>query len=603
MSSPRDVLSAAEQLSPSGLLPTHPHGLLAKAHHRRQSAHDSHTTPDSTLHARVPDTAPPRIGSATRGLPSTLPELARRLHSVLLSARRAGGPQLPLTPSRATKRPLAGSTSAAKVPRIVEEIAMEIAQDEEAEREDAASVREDAASVRDDDSVHSVSTTMTPPRPTKAVNVSPTTLQSSRIIEEGALLASHQTLLPCVRNGTTVLESDLPLLPQLPATKPLFTLGHVQSLQAAHTQELGVAHELLEKQRVELAELHSAVAAANRDRLVLTTRLEAVDAERARHAEEEELLRVQLTAAETAVRQASRASDRELQQWQARFGEAQRAADSAELRTVETANERDAAMLLLEAMRLEVAALGDRLATVVAERDELQREVLEERRERDSAAAAATLALRAAETQRQHAVEELAGAKAAAETLRKEMEAGNATVGMLKEEYAKAREVREEEVVREQEAREEEFAQTLKAREEEFARELKAREEEFARELKTREETASTLGNTRDAPPPQDALVASLREQLAEAEASIESRMQQLAQDLYVQYLQKHEHKVGILKKGYETKWAGKVAALEAEATQLRAEVERLQVGMEAERTEKNQLVKLWDQFVEMEET
>ncbi|ODQ80844.1 hypothetical protein BABINDRAFT_35041 [Babjeviella inositovora NRRL Y-12698] len=92
-----------------------------------------------------------------------------------------------------------------------------------------------------------------------------------------------------------------------------------------------------------------------------------------------------------------------------------------------------------------------------------------------------------------------------------------------------------------------------------------------------------------------------LTERLAEQEAGTETKLQQLAQDLYIQYSQKHEQKVSILKKGYETKWNGKLNNLEFDNKTLRREIESLKIQMENERNEKNQLVKLWDQFVEME--
>lgn len=92
-----------------------------------------------------------------------------------------------------------------------------------------------------------------------------------------------------------------------------------------------------------------------------------------------------------------------------------------------------------------------------------------------------------------------------------------------------------------------------------------------------------------------------LKQKLTEEQASSEQKLQQLAQDLYVQYSKKREQKVSILKKGYETKWSNKFRDLEAENLNLLREVDSLKKQLSNERDEKNQLVKLWDQLVEME--
>lgn len=95
--------------------------------------------------------------------------------------------------------------------------------------------------------------------------------------------------------------------------------------------------------------------------------------------------------------------------------------------------------------------------------------------------------------------------------------------------------------------------------------------------------------------------IASLQKDLKDQELSHEQKLQDWAQDLYVQYSKKHEQKVSILKKGYETKWSNKFKELESENSSLSREIESLKKQVASERDEKTQLIKLWDQFVDME--
>lgn len=98
-------------------------------------------------------------------------------------------------------------------------------------------------------------------------------------------------------------------------------------------------------------------------------------------------------------------------------------------------------------------------------------------------------------------------------------------------------------------------------------------------------------------------LVKTLEDEKAELEKDTDKRLQQLAEDLYIQYSKKHEQKVQVLKKGYEGKWQAKVFKAELESERLRSEVEGLRAQLEGEKMEKNEIIKLWDNFKEAEST
>lgn len=95
--------------------------------------------------------------------------------------------------------------------------------------------------------------------------------------------------------------------------------------------------------------------------------------------------------------------------------------------------------------------------------------------------------------------------------------------------------------------------------------------------------------------------VQKLKNERLSFEKETEKRLQQLAEDLYIQYSKKHEQKVQVLKKNYENKWQSKVNKAESENERLRREVEGLNTQLEREKAEKNEIIKLWDQFKENE--
>ncbi|ANZ78110.1 BA75_04984T0 [Komagataella pastoris] len=94
-----------------------------------------------------------------------------------------------------------------------------------------------------------------------------------------------------------------------------------------------------------------------------------------------------------------------------------------------------------------------------------------------------------------------------------------------------------------------------------------------------------------------------LQRELNTHDEQAEQKLQQLAQDLYVQYSAKHEQKVSVLKKGYETKWSSKLNKVTEEKNTLKQEVQKLKQKLTSEREEKTRLVKLWDELVDMEST
>jgi kinetochore protein SLK19 len=98
-------------------------------------------------------------------------------------------------------------------------------------------------------------------------------------------------------------------------------------------------------------------------------------------------------------------------------------------------------------------------------------------------------------------------------------------------------------------------------------------------------------------------LVKAIEDEKAQIEKDTDKRLQQLAEDLYIQYSKKHEQKVQVLKKGYESKWQAKVSKAEVENERLRSEIEGLKAQLEKEKLEKNEIIKLWDKFKEAEST
>ncbi|CCE61199.1 hypothetical protein TPHA_0A01150 [Tetrapisispora phaffii CBS 4417] len=84
-----------------------------------------------------------------------------------------------------------------------------------------------------------------------------------------------------------------------------------------------------------------------------------------------------------------------------------------------------------------------------------------------------------------------------------------------------------------------------------------------------------------------------LKEQLANKEQEINKRLKLLAEDLYVQYSSKHEQKVKLLKKGYDSKYQTKIDQLTLQNEGYLQEVDQLKKQLALERNEKQKVLQL----------
>ncbi|CDK24184.1 unnamed protein product [Kuraishia capsulata CBS 1993] len=93
-----------------------------------------------------------------------------------------------------------------------------------------------------------------------------------------------------------------------------------------------------------------------------------------------------------------------------------------------------------------------------------------------------------------------------------------------------------------------------------------------------------------------------LKNQALDHETELESSLEALAQDLYVQYSEKHEKKVEILRKGYETKWSGKLKKSEQENEKLQNAIESLKKQLATEKAEKETLMKVYEECMDQKD-
>lgn len=89
--------------------------------------------------------------------------------------------------------------------------------------------------------------------------------------------------------------------------------------------------------------------------------------------------------------------------------------------------------------------------------------------------------------------------------------------------------------------------------------------------------------------------IAQMEKTIAASETETNKKLQLLAEDLYIQYSSKHEQKVKMLKKGYETRYQDLIDKLTIENNALHDEVGQLQKTVEIERAEKQELIKSLD--------
>ncbi|CAR28730.1 ZYRO0F10714p [Zygosaccharomyces rouxii] len=87
--------------------------------------------------------------------------------------------------------------------------------------------------------------------------------------------------------------------------------------------------------------------------------------------------------------------------------------------------------------------------------------------------------------------------------------------------------------------------------------------------------------------------IESWKEKFYNKEAESNRSLKLLAEDLYIQYSSKHEQKVKLLKKGYETRYQGKLDKLSLQNEGLEQEVDQLKSQLATERKEKQKLIGL----------
>lgn len=83
------------------------------------------------------------------------------------------------------------------------------------------------------------------------------------------------------------------------------------------------------------------------------------------------------------------------------------------------------------------------------------------------------------------------------------------------------------------------------------------------------------------------------RERYNTKEKESNKSLKLLAEDLYIQYSSKHEQKVKLLKKGYETKYQGKLDRMSLQNEGLAQDIDQLKSQLNSERKEKQKLLEL----------
>jgi hypothetical protein len=89
---------------------------------------------------------------------------------------------------------------------------------------------------------------------------------------------------------------------------------------------------------------------------------------------------------------------------------------------------------------------------------------------------------------------------------------------------------------------------------------------------------------------------------------TLKNELESLAQELYIQYAEKHESKISKLRSAYESKYAKKHQAfndrlqlLQDQHKTLQQELAHVKNRLQVETNEKRQLVKLWDEYVALD--
>lgn len=107
------------------------------------------------------------------------------------------------------------------------------------------------------------------------------------------------------------------------------------------------------------------------------------------------------------------------------------------------------------------------------------------------------------------------------------------------------------------------------------------------------------------------ALQSTINEQQAKIgsfEDTLKQELESLAQELYIQYAEKHESKISKLRTAYETKYSKKHALfneklqlLQNQHKTLQQELAHVKNRLQVESNEKHQLIKLWDEYVALD--
>lgn len=89
---------------------------------------------------------------------------------------------------------------------------------------------------------------------------------------------------------------------------------------------------------------------------------------------------------------------------------------------------------------------------------------------------------------------------------------------------------------------------------------------------------------------------------------TLKNELESLAQELYIQYAEKHEAKISKLRSAYEAKYAQKQALftekhrlLQSQYDTLQQELTQVKSRLQVEASEKRQLVRLWDEYVALD--
>lgn len=95
---------------------------------------------------------------------------------------------------------------------------------------------------------------------------------------------------------------------------------------------------------------------------------------------------------------------------------------------------------------------------------------------------------------------------------------------------------------------------------------------------------------------------------IASFDETLKSELESLAQELYIQYAEKHETKISKLRTAYENKYAKKQALfnerlklMQEQQLTLQQELSHVKNRLQVETNEKHQLVKLWDEYVALD--